>query len=311
VKRLIGLLVSAAIVAVIWWRVDLGAIVAAMRAADGLRLSLGIAFVIPLTIVTAWRFGLLTRTGLPVPASARLVLSASTLNLVLPSKMGDLAKALVLRNRYGFDGRLALALVVLEKAIDMAALLFGGVIALLIVADGPLLWLAALALAGLLATLLLLLSPLDIVPRALSWAAGFLPAKIGTAITGFSAHWAETTGWFWANRPRAALVWIVSLLLWAGHLVQIWLFAAALSASVPLVGSMAAATLAILAGLLPFTMAGIGTRDAALILLFAAWLSPAQGAALGVLATLRYLLPAIAGLPFVHDYWGAKRDALA
>lgn len=305
-KKIVGLIVSAAIVAFLWWRVDFNAIVAAMRQADALRLWLGIACVVPLTVVTAWRFGLLTRTGLPVAASARLVLSASTLNLVLPSKMGDLAKALVLRNRYGFDGQLSVSLVVLEKAIDLAALLFWGVIALVIVADGPLYWLAAVALAGLLGVLVLLLSPFRFVPALLQWVGGIAPGKIGRAIGEFADKWAETTGWFWQTRGRAALVWGVSIALWAGHLVQIWMFAAALSPAVPLVGSMAAATLAILAGLLPFTMAGVGTRDAALIVLFAPWLSGAQGAALGVLATLRYLMPAIAGLPFMGDYWSRK-----
>lgn len=41
----------------------------------------------------------------------------------------------------------------------------------------------------------------------------------------------------------------------------------------------------------------------AIVYFFRAWLSPAQCAALGMLATLRYLLPAIVGLPFVSDYW--------
>jgi glycosyltransferase 2 family protein len=76
---------------------------------------------------------------------------------------------------------------------------------------------------------------------------------------------------------------------------------------VPFLDNMAFATLAILAGLLPFTMAGIGTRDAAILFLYAPWLSAGQAAVLGVLATLRYLLPAIAGLPFMGDYLDRRR----
>jgi uncharacterized membrane protein YbhN (UPF0104 family) len=68
---------------------------------------------------------------------------------------------------------------------------------------------------------------------------------------------------------------------------------------------MAASTLAILAGLLPFTMGGIGIRDLAIVYFYHQWLSLPQCAALGLLATLRYLLPAVAGLPFVSDDWRA------
>jgi uncharacterized membrane protein YbhN (UPF0104 family) len=75
------------------------------------------------------------------------------------------------------------------------------------------------------------------------------------------------------------------------------MFARALNAAPPFVAAMALASLAILAGLVPVTLAGIGTRDAALIYLFRDYLTPEGGAALGLLCTLRYLMPAIAGLP--------------
>ena len=50
-------------------------------------------------------------------------------------------------------------------------------------------------------------------------------------------------------------------------------------------------------------MAGIGTRDAAIVYFYRGWLTPGQAAVLGVLATLRYVLPALAGLPFMRDFW--------
>jgi hypothetical protein len=69
---------------------------------------------------------------------------------------------------------------------------------------------------------------------------------------------------------------------------------------------MAFAVIAILAGLLPFTFAGVGTRDAALVVLFAPYLDAGGAALLGLCATLRYLIPAIAGLPFVSAFWQAR-----
>lgn len=301
-KRLAGLAVSLIILAILWWMVDLDAIVTAVRGADPLWLGLGILMVIPLTLVTAWRFRMLSRTHLPLGTATRLILSASTLNLILPSKMGDLAKSYVLTSRYGYDGKLALALVVMEKMLDMASLLFWGVLAMLWLGrDEPLLWLAAAAIGGLLLLLIVFLSPLGLSAWLIGLAGRLLPGGAGEWVSGFGAEWQEAVRWFWSARGRMASVVLVSLALWVAHLAQFWLFAQAL-APVPFLDNMAFATLAILAGLLPLTMAGVGTRDGAILFLYAPYLSAGQAAVLGVLATLRYLLPAIAGLPFMGDY---------
>jgi uncharacterized protein (TIRG00374 family) len=309
VKRLLYALVSAAIIALLWWRIDVDAILAAMRRADAAWLAAGLGMVVPLTLATAWRFGLIAREPLGLGTTTRLILSASTLNLFLPSKMGDIAKAWVLTGRYGMDGRQALAVVVLEKALDMAALLAWGVLALLWIADGRvLLLLAALAVGGGLALLLVLLSPLPASAALFAAVARVLPGKLGRAAAGFAERWGETVAWFWRSSAHALGVIAVSLALWAGHLAQFWLFVRALGAAVPFVDNMAFATLSILVGLAPFTVAGIGTRDAAIVFFYAPWLSPGEAAVLGVLATTRYLMPALAGLPFLRDYW-PRRDA--
>lgn len=307
-KKLIGLLVSLILLAIIWWQVDLDAILAAMAAANPWWLAAGLATIIPLTLVTAMRFGMLTRTPIGLWPATRLILGASTLNLVLPSKLGDLAKGLALTGRYGFDMKLAVAIVVMERSLDMAALLFWGVLALLWVGWGNVwLILAAAGTGGLLLLLVLLLSPLRIASRMIALAGQIAPGKIGRWLTGFADEWQEAVRWFWSDRKRVAGVAGVSLLIWGGHLAQFWLFAQALG-SVPFLDNMAFATLAILAGLLPFTMAGIGTRDAAILFLYAPFLTPGAAAVLGVLATLRYLIPAIAGLPFMGDYLNRTRQ---
>ncbi len=307
-KKLVGLLVSLVLLAIIWWQVDLAAIGAAMAAANPWWLAAGLATIIPLTLVTALRFGMLTRTPIGLWPATRLILGASTLNLVLPSKLGDLAKGLVLTGRYGFDMKLAVAIVVMERSLDMAALLFWGVLALLWVGWGnPWLMLAAAGTGGLLLLLVLLLSPLKLASGMIALAGRIAPGKVGRWLTGFAGEWQKAVRWFWSDRKRVAGVAGVSLLIWGGHLAQFWLFAQALG-HVPFLDNMAFATLAILAGLLPFTMAGIGTRDAAILFLYAPFLTPGAAAVLGVLATLRYLIPAIAGLPFMGDYLNRTRQ---
>src|SRR4028119_1616194 len=116
-KKLIGLLVSLALLAVIWWQVDLDAIGTAMAAADPLGLGVGLATLVPLTIVTAMRFTLLSRSPIGLWPATRLILGASTLNLVLPSKMGDLAKGLELTGRHGFSAKRGRALEVVGRSV--------------------------------------------------------------------------------------------------------------------------------------------------------------------------------------------------
>ena len=59
----------------------------------------------------------------------------------------------------------------------------------------------------------------------------------------------------------------------------------------------------ILAGLLPVpTFGGAGTRDGALVALYAPYFAAPVALALGLLCTARYLLPAIGGLPFAGKY---------
>jgi glycosyltransferase 2 family protein len=125
------------------------------------------------------------------------------------------------------------------------------------------------------------------------------PGKIGGKLEEMRGAWGEMHAAFWGHRLRLVVVALTSTGIWFLHLLQIWMFTIALRTDVPLLSALALAPLALLAGLLPLTFAGIGTRDAALVLLFAPYMAAADAAALGVLCTLRYFLPALGGLPFI------------
>jgi hypothetical protein len=129
-----------------------------------------------------------------------------------------------------------------------------------------------------------------------------LPGKMRVRLETLAAAWQEMHGFFWRDRSRLLLVATTSIFIWFLHLLQIWMFILALRASAPFLASLALAPLAILAGLLPLTFAGIGTRDAALIYFFHPYLDAPTAAALGILCTMRYVLPALGGLPFVSRY---------
>ncbi|MGY6550677.1 MAG: lysylphosphatidylglycerol synthase transmembrane domain-containing protein [Erythrobacter sp.] len=305
-KRIISVCVSLVILALVWRSAEPAAILAAAQQTAPAWFWAAVAFTVPLTVATGLRFGALASGTVKFGMALRLILAASTLNMVLPSKMGDVAKAWILRQRGTMTGGRALALVVLEKLLDLWSLVAVGAIALTLAApDLPgfavfmaVLWGAAL---GLLMPMLAgrrALAPLLLLTRRF--------AKINARLASLIDDWDELIGWFWSRPLRAAAIMGASLLLWVGHMVQIWLFASAIGA-VPLGLTMAFAVLAILAGLLPFTFAGVGTRDAALVVLFAPYLGAGGAALLGLCATLRYIIPALAGLPFVSDFWSGQR----
>lgn len=84
-----------------------------------------------------------------------------------------------------------------------------------------------------------------------------------------------------------------SLVIWLMHFIQIWFFILALGLKVPFDVNMALTPLAIFIGLLPMTLAGIGTCDAAPIYFYLPYFSAAGSTALGLLCTLRYPIPAL------------------
>jgi uncharacterized protein (TIRG00374 family) len=309
-KRLLGLAVSLALLAGLYAVVDLEALAAAVRQADPAWLAAGLSLVVPLTLLTARRFTLVSRgAAVGLAEASRLVLASSTLNLFLPSKMGDLAKSVVLTRRHGMERTLSVAVVVLEKTLDMVSLLFWGIAGILYVSFSDARMLLALAPVGMLfLVLLLLISPLGASAGLARFAGRFLPEKVRGILDRFSADWTGIVGWFWQRPGRALGVVALSVFIWAMHMGQFWLFTRALGGAVPLLDNMAFATLSILVGLLPFTFAGVGTRDAAIVLFYAPYLSPGQGAFLGILATIRYLLPAVAGVPFVSEFYRGQES---
>jgi uncharacterized protein (TIRG00374 family) len=134
------------------------------------------------------------------------------------------------------------------------------------------------------------------------------PHKLAVKIEKLETSWSQMHGYFWSSKARLAKVVTASVFIWFLHLLQIWMFIIALKAWAPFIANLALSPLAILAGLLPLTFAGVGTRDAALVVCYAPYFDSATAAALGILCTGRYLLPALGGLPFAATYIQRARD---
>ncbi|TAF51741.1 MAG: UPF0104 family protein [Oscillatoriales cyanobacterium] len=317
-KRLISAIVSLGILIAIYTKIDVAGLVTVFRDCDRLWMAISLGMVVPLTLTTSWRLQqLMPEAGrIGFGMANKLTLAASVLNMILPSKMGDIAKAYFIRDRGYLSGSLSLSLVVFEKACDLLSLLLWCAFGLLLYpSKDALFWLMALGIvAGLVSGTAILGSS-----RIAHWAfrigqrlvPGGSQGKVGQKLDRLHASWHEMQTYFWRDRQQLSLITLTSIGIWLLHLLQIWFFIFALNASVPFIANLALSPLSILAGLLPLTFAGVGTRDAALILFYQPYFNAQTGAALGLLCTSRYLLPAIGGLPFFGQFLSRARSEQA
>lgn len=293
-KKALSLLVSLLLLGIIYSRIDLARFGQALRNLDAGWFLLALACFIPQTAVSGLRWqrllGRLAR--LPFREAVQQILASSTLNVLLPSKMGDLAKGYFLAQRSAVGLRTGLFLAAAEKLLDLGALsavLLGANLLLGLTRD-PLVVTALVWSAGIVAGLALGLAvPL---PRVLG---RWLPGRVRPLLGG----WEDVRQHLVAERWRLLRVLGLTLGLWLLHLVQIHFFFLSVGSHPPALKVYAFTPVAILVGLLPISQAGIGTRDAALIYLFAADESPAVLASVGLLTVTRYLIPALGGLPFL------------
>jgi uncharacterized protein (TIRG00374 family) len=320
-QRLISLSVSLLILAIIYWKIDLRALWQVLQACNGRWLAVSLGMVAPLTMLTAWRLQQL----MPTPARSqpddsrpcavlgfaeanRLILVASVLNMVLPSKMGDIAKAYFMRERGHLSGSLSLSLVIFEKSCDMLSLLLWCAFGLILYPQKD--WLFWVMTGSVLSGLILgglLLGSCAFARYFFALGQAIAPARLRTKLAALQASWQEMHAYFWRDPVQLGRITVTSIFIWFLHLLQIWFFILTLNAWTPLVANLALSPLAILAGLLPLTFAGVGTRDAALVLFYRPFFSAQTAAALGVLCTSRYVLPALAGLPFLRQYLATVR----
>lgn len=309
-KRIISILVSLIILVVIYTKIDFPRLIAVFQNCDRSWMAISLGMVVPLTLFTSWRLQQLMPSGsrLGFLEANRLILAASVLNMVLPSKMGDIAKAYFMKQRGHLGGTLSLSLVIFEKACDMLSLLLWCVFGLLVYPQKTwLFWVMTVAVGvGLVLGILLLASKkfayfFFLVARKIA------PRKLSLKLETMQTSWGEMHDYFWRDRVQLIKITGTSIFIWFLHLLQIWFFILALKASTPFLANLALSPLAILAGLLPLTFAGVGTRDAALVLFYQPYFDGATAAALGLLCTSRYLLPAIGGLPFLGQFLATVR----
>lgn len=313
----IAFLFTLLVLFLLYWRIDRQAFVQHLQ---GMRLSIfvmALGCVIPQTLVTAmrWRSMVWGLCPMPMLETVRLILAGKALNALLPSKLGETSKAYFLKTHANVALADGVALVLLEKVFDVAGLCAMMLVGMLLITHFGQVELVASAIA---LGILLMVAGLCAVraTRLQRWGHSLpLRGKSRLARLWQSVlHRGEALLQSWdmaltqwrAHPRRFAAILLFSWLLWAFHLLQIWLFFVALHSKATTSAIIAYVPLGIFIGLLPLTIGGMGTRDAALITLFAPYESASVMAAIGLLCSLRYWLDSLLGLPFFHAYSTGK-----
>ena len=275
----------AAVTAVLLNKVDWTVVAEALKKADG-RLLLGafaVAAVQPL--LTAMRLNIYLKASQlakPYGRCLSAILAAMSLNAVLPARGGDLVKVTFLED----DLRKLPPMVgvtILERVFDiliLCLLALGGAM----LTDNPTATRFALLATCAPVGALLTLNFADKVP--------VVGGKLATL-----AQACRTA----MGRPRLLIgAWTVAIVCWTSNLLVMSLLLKAVGTSVGFGTVAATMPLAILVGILPLSISGMGTRDGALVLLLKGVAAPGIVLAGTLLYTAAvYWMLALIGLAFL------------
>ncbi len=309
-KRLFATLITILIFALIYSKVDWNNFVKVCSGANLFYLSVAATFFVITTFVSIVRWQLLLKEEVEIPlkTASKIFLAAMSLNSVTPSKMGDLTKAYFLKKenltglKRGFDT------VFLEKLLDLSSLCFLFLlgVSMLHRMNHKLLYLlvvvssSVVIFTAMFITLEQKFNPLNyFLKLVLKPFPGLFKLVEDTQmyISGLKK-----------NRARLFTILFISVALWALHLIQIYFFFRTLGAGVNLVEIFGLVPAAILIGLIPITLGGMGTRDAALIYLFSSRFGYDTMAGIGLLVSTRYWVPSLVGLPFLRAYVSGSKE---
>jgi hypothetical protein len=254
----------------LYWHVDWKQMTTAVAELDLFYLSMASLLFAPQILVSAlrWQRFVTPLCRISLAEALRQTLASSAWNLVTPSKLGDFSKAAMLPLDDQTPRSKGAAVVAYEKLSDVAAL-------------------CALWLSGYIGLL------------TETYTALVCVAMLGLVFSLFPSSWCYSAA---PGYGRWQSMIGTSLVLWCLHVLQIDLFLRAADVYVSWNVAMSRIPAAIFAGLVPITFCGVGTRDSALVWLFADVAEAPAMAVVGLLSASRYLVPGALGIPIASSF---------
>lgn len=287
-KGLFLIVITLGIFWLLFRRIDLRAVLDVLRLIPASTWILATLLTITFPLWSALRWQLTLRAighRVPLTRCFTIILGTNPVSAIAPSKAGDLLKALSFRSEISVMEVGGTVLV--ERALDVIILALLALLGGLVVGNALIIRVAAIVVALGIVGLLLLPFLVSLVPFPK------LREKLLRAIRVLHE----------LRRKPALLVGIVffTVINWLASILQTQLFLSAVGTATPLSLTIAILPVAIFVGLLPITLGGMGTRDAAFITLLGTTASAPQGLAVALLYSFfGYWLLAVFGLPFLR-----------
>jgi len=247
-------------------------------------LILGLVLSIPVISSKKWQSVLFAMNyQISFKESFYIVMGALPISVITPARSGDLIRSYYLKNKIPIGQ--TMGAVFAERIIDILILaifsLFGGLF---------------------FKNLLFIFVPISIFFLCVSF---FLVIRKIKFL--FNLKWQERINQFlyvskiFFKTPKKILpILFYSTILWSIIILEIKILFLALGVNISIVYIFAAFPLSVFIGLIPITLAGMGTRDSAIIYFFAHLTNPGICLAMGLLYSFfGYFLSALFGLPFM------------
>ena len=270
--RLIGLLILAALLR----QIQLDTVVDLLRGLHAGWFFGAVMMTAPFFLLKSWRWRMIMRElGIEIPNGLAVQLYGAGLfaGQITPGQLGEIVRAHFLWRR-GHDGMLAVGSVMVDRALDLALLVCVALPGVFVIIGPGQGFLVVAGVVGV-ATAFLMLRPGQWRRVLISWMQHF--PSVGRAamkvdellITMVRAL--STPGAAWAVAGATVLALALNIL-------RFYLLLLSLGLTLPVGGLIFGIALANLIGLLPISVAGIGMRDAVLLLVFQQAGQPGEGA---------------------------------
>jgi len=246
-----------------------------------------LALIIPIAVFR-WQI-ILNVTGHPLPfwRCFNILMAALPLTSITPSKSGDVVKAYFLKDEFPISK--TIGTVYTERVFDLFLLIFLSFVGSLVYRNMEYLIILTPAL--------LIMTLLFITPNA-NLKIPFIKDSWNSKLQNIMLSMRLLT----RCKKEFLVVTLLSLISWMLAVFQTMLFFYALGIDIPFIFAMANIPIAIFVGMIPVTLGGMGTRDAAIIYLFSEFGTPSELLGVGILFSLiRYFSPLLIGVPYTKQ----------
>lgn len=208
---------------------------------------------------------------------------------IIPGRLGDLARSYPLRNKIPISQ--SIGTIVLEKIIDVCVLMVFSGIGLFLLGYTAL----AILMFFLVIGVIPLLEILNIIIKKL---------PLGNGLINKLQETLSVLNKVKERKIILSMAILTSGANWTLSMLQAyWLFKA-VGAIVPFSAIYAFHPLSIFTGLIPITIAGVGTRDSAIIYFFSNFAASEQSLAVGILYGIQsYWITALLGIPLLYYFF--------